>query len=199
MEGFNFLLAGVGGQGTVLASDVLAEVGMEAGYDVKKSDVLGLAVRGGSVVSHIRWGETVHSPVITEGQVDYLVGFEMLEGLRWLKQLKPQGTVVVNRQRIPPVSVISGEAIYPSDQEIIDALSMTTKHYYLIPGLMLAQKLGNAKVVNLILLGSLSTLLEISAEVWERVISKRVPTNLVDLNLEAFHAGRSAMKEIRNS
>jgi len=199
MEGFNFLLAGVGGQGTVLASDVLAEVGMEAGYDVKKSDVLGLAVRGGSVVSHIRWGETVHSPVITEGQVDYLVGFEMLEGLRWLKQLKPHGTVIVNRQRIPPVSVISGEAIYPSDQEIIDALSMTTKHYYLIPGLMLAQKLGNAKVVNLILIGSLSTLLKISAEVWERVVSKRVPTNLVDLNLKAFHAGRSAMKEIRNS
>lgn len=199
MEGFNFLLAGVGGQGTVLASDVLAEVGMEAGYDVKKSDVLGLAVRGGSVVSHIRWGETVHSPVITEGQVDYLVGFEMLEGLRWLKQLKPQGAVVVNRQRIPPVSVISGEAIYPSDQEIIDALNMTTKHYYLIPGLMLAQKLGNAKVVNLILLGSLSVLLKISAGIWESAINRTVPANLVDLNLKAFHAGRSAMKEIRNS
>lgn len=199
MEGFNFLLAGVGGQGTVLASDVLAEVGMEAGYDVKKSDVLGLAVRGGSVVSHIRWGETVHSPVITEGQVDYLVGFEMLEGLRWLKQLKPQGTVFVNRQRIPPVSVISGEAIYPSDQEIIDALSMATKHYYLIPGLMLAQKLGNAKVVNLILLGSLSVLLKISAGIWEGAINRTVPTNLVDLNLKAFHAGRSAVKEIRNS
>jgi len=199
MQGLNFLLAGVGGQGTVLASDILAEVGMGAGYDVKKSDVLGLAVRGGSVASHIRWGETVHSPVITEGQVDYLVGLEILEGLRWLKQLKPHGTVLVNHQRIPPVAVTSGEAKYPSDQEITDALSAATKHYYFIPGLALAQELGNARVMNLVLLGSLSILLEISAEIWERVINKTVPANLVDLNLKAFHTGRSAMKEIRNS
>ena len=100
-----------------MASDILAAVGLAAGYDVKKSDVLGLAVRGGAVVSHVRWGDTVHSPIVPEGKVDILLAFELLEGLRWLDQVNPEGAILINRQRIFPVVVSSGVSGYPSDEE----------------------------------------------------------------------------------
>ncbi len=104
MDTINFLITGVGGQGTVLASDIMAAVGLAAGYDVKKSDILGLAVRGGAVVGHVRWGEQVHSPIVPEGRVDYLVAFEILECLRWLNQVRPEGTILINQQEIHPVT-----------------------------------------------------------------------------------------------
>lgn len=118
METINFMITGVGGQGTILSSDILAGVGMGAGYDVKKSDILGLAVRGGAVLGHIRWGDRVHSPIVPEGRVDYLVAFEILEGMRRLDQVHSGGTVLLNQQEIHPASVTSGLATYPDEKAV---------------------------------------------------------------------------------
>jgi indolepyruvate ferredoxin oxidoreductase, beta subunit len=197
MKPYNFLVTGVGGQGTVVASDILAAVGLEAGYDVKKSDVLGLAVRGGSVVSHIRWGDRVHSPIVPEGQVDVLVAFEYLEGLRWLDQLRPEGAIVVNRQRIFPVVVSAGRAEYPTLSETHAALQEAAQNVYVVPGLDIAQELGNTRTLNVVLLGALSGLADISPEIWLAVIKKRVPARVADINTEAFRRGRQALGESR--
>ena len=197
MKPYNFLVTGVGGQGTVVASDILAAVGLEAGYDVKKSDVLGLAVRGGSVVSHIRWGDRVHSPIVPEGQVDVLVAFEYLEGLRWLDQLRPEGAIVVNRQRIFPVVVSAGRAEYPTLAETHAALLAAVQNVYVVPGLDIAQELGNTRTLNVVLLGALSGLADISPETWLAVIKKRVPAKVAEINAEAFRRGRQALGESR--
>jgi len=194
VETINFLITGVGGQGTVLASDIVAAVGLAAGYDVKKSDILGLAVRGGAVVGHVRWGERVHSPVVPEGRVDYLVAFEILECLRWLDQVRPEGTVLINQQEIHPVTVSSGFAAYPSKEVVDKALQAAAAHVYRIPGLDIAQELGSAKVLNVVLLGALSTLLAVGSETWESVVKERVPARFVDLNLQAFRKGRGWMQ-----
>jgi indolepyruvate ferredoxin oxidoreductase beta subunit len=186
----NFLITGVGGQGTVLASDIMAAVGLAAGYDVKKSDILGLAVRGGAVVGHVRWGPRVHSPIVPEGRVDYLVAFEILEGLRWLGQVREGGTVLINQQQIHPVTVSSGDAVYPSEDTTEEALKRATEHVYRIPGLSIAQTLGNPRVLNVVLLGALSALLPVEAQLWENVVQERVPARFVDLNLQAFRAGQ---------
>jgi indolepyruvate ferredoxin oxidoreductase beta subunit len=193
MKAYNFLLTGVGGQGTVVASDILAAVGLAAGYDVKKSDVLGLAVRGGSVVSHIRWGETVRSPIVPEGKVDVLVAFETLEALRWLDQVRPDGTIIVNRQRIYPVVVSSGLAEYPADEPTEDALLAAAQTVFIVPGLDIAQELGNTRVLNVVLLGALSGMTDIDPEKWVSVIRHRVPAKVAELNVQAFWRGRAAM------
>jgi len=195
VETINFLITGVGGQGTVLASDIVAAVGLAAEYDVKKSDILGLAVRGGAVVGHVRWGERVHSPIVPEGRVDYLVAFEILEGLRWLDQLRPKGTVLVNQQEIHPVTVSSGFATYPGEETVDKALQAAATHVYRIPGLDMAQELGNAKVLNVVLLGALSALLPVEPGIWESVVRERVPPRFVDLNFQAFCRGRDWMQE----
>lgn len=199
METVNFLITGVGGQGTVLASDILAAVGLAAGYDVKKSDILGLAVRGGAVVGHVRWGERVHSPIVPEGRVDYLIAFEILECLRWLNQVKPDGKVLVNQQEIHPVTVSSGFATYPDPETVEKALQATTPYVYRIPGLEIAQGLGNTRVLNIVLLGALSALLEVEPDIWEGVIRDRVPERYADLNLRAFRKGREwlLVQEVR--
>ena len=193
MKPYNLLVTGVGGQGTVVASDILAAVGLAAGYDVKKSDVLGLAVRGGAVVSHVRWGETVHSPIVPEGQVDVLLGFEYLETLRWLDQLRPGGAILVNRQRIYPVLVSSGYAEYPGSESTDAALAGAAERVYAVPGLDIAQELGNTRVLNVVLLGALSALTEIDPQLWIDVIRQRVPARVVDLNVTAFWRGREAL------
>ncbi len=190
METVNFLITGVGGQGTVLASDILAAVGLAAGYDVKKSDILGLAVRGGAVVGHVRWGERVHSPIVPEGRVDYLIAFEILECLRWLNQVKPDGKVLMNQQEIHPVTVSSGFATYPDPETVEKALQATTPYVYRIPGLELVGELGTTRVLNIVLLGALSALLEVEPGIWEGVIRDRVPERYVDLNVRAFRKGR---------
>lgn len=195
METINFMITGVGGQGTVLASDVMAAVGLAAGYSVKKSDILGLAVRGGGVVGHVRWGDQVQSPIVPEGRVDYLVAFEILECLRWLNQIQPQGTVLVNQQEIHPVTVSSGFAAYPDKKTVDTSLQAATPNVYRIPGLDMAQKLGNARVLNVLLLGALSALLPVEAGVWEGVLKERVPSRYVDLNLRAFRRGREWIQE----
>lgn len=186
----NFLIAGVGGQGTVVASDILSDVGSENGYDVKKSDILGLAVRGGSVVSHVRWAEKVHAPMIEEGGADYLIGFEWLETLRRLSYIRPEGTIVVNDCRLDPIMVSSGEAEYPDREAILERLKRAAKKIHVIPGLQTALELGNARTLNIVVMGALSSLLEIPASLWEEIVRKRVPEKLVKLNLEAFQRGR---------
>lgn len=195
METINFLITGVGGQGTVLASDILAAVGLSAGYDVKKSDILGLAIRGGAVISHVRWGERVHSPIVPEGRADYLVAFEILEGLRWLDQVRPEGVVLMNQQEIHPVTVTSGFASYPDKPTIEDALNGLGSRIYRVTGLEIAQQLGNARVLNVVLLGALSRLLPTDTTVWEDVLKERVPARYLELNLKAFQSGREWIQE----
>ena len=195
METINFMITGVGGQGTILASDILAAVGVGAGYDVKKSDILGLAVRGGSVLGHIRWGDEVHSPVVPEGRVDYLIAFEVLEGLRRLNQVQQKGAVLLNQQEIHPASVSSGDAVYPDEAVVQRALAATTDSVYRVPGLQMAQDLGNPKVLNVVLLGALSALLPTDPGMWETVLRERVPSRFENLNIEAFTRGRSWMAE----
>ena len=191
LKAIDFLIAGVGGQGTVVASDIVSDVGSENGYDVKKSDILGLAVRGGSVVSHVRWADQVHAPMIEEGSADYLIGFEWLETLRRLSYVHPKGTVIVNDCRLDPMTVSSGEAEYPRKDAIVALLERAAKRVYVIPGLQTALDLGNARTLNIVVMGALSVLLEPPVELWEGVVRKRVPPKLVDLNLEAFRKGRS--------
>lgn len=194
METINFLITGVGGQGTVLASEIMAAVGLAAGYDVKKSDLLGLSVRGGAVLGHVRWGDTVYSPIVPEGRVDYLLAFEELEALRHLGQVKSTGTILMNQQKIYPVLVSSGLAEYPSDKTIDDALNTTAKHVLKIPAIDLALEVGNSKVLNIVLIGALSALFDIDASIWENVLRERVPAKFTELNLKAFAVGRNWMK-----
>ncbi len=186
-----FLISGVGGQGTVLASDILSDVGIDSGYDVKKSDILGLAVRGGAVVSHVRWAEKVHTPVLEEGTADYLVGFEWLEALRRISYVHPSGTVLVNDCRMDPISVSSGEAEYPTREEILAQLKQWTKNIVVVPGLQTALDLGEARVLNIVMMGALSGLLESEVKVWEQVVQNRVPKKFLNLNLEAYRRGRA--------
>jgi indolepyruvate ferredoxin oxidoreductase beta subunit len=191
----NFLVVGVGGQGTILAGDILAEVGVAAGFDAKKSDILGLAIRSGSVVSHIRWGAEVHSPMSMFGQVDYLVAFEPLEALRMVAYLKPDSTVIVNNYPLAPVAVSTGQVRYPTPEEIERTLSGASGRLINIDVTRRAQALGSVKAVNVVLLGVLSALLEVPVAVWVETIRKYVPEKLMEVNLRAFEAGRGLAGE----
>ena len=186
-----FLISGVGGQGTVLASDILSDVGISSGYDVKKSDILGLAVRGGAVVSHVRWAEKVYTPVMEEGSADYLIGFEWLETLRRIAYVHPGGTILVNDCRMDPISVSSGEAEYPDRERILTLLEKTAKNVVVIPGLQTALDLKEARVLNIVMMGALSGLLATDPKFWEEVIQRRVPKRFLDLNREAYRRGRA--------
>ena len=162
MNTINFFLTGVGGQGTLLASNVLAQVGVQAGFDVKKAEVHGMAQRGGSVSSQIRWGDQVHSPLIAKGEVDYLVAFEKLEALRYITTgvLRPGGTVLVGEMAIPPLSVSSGDDVYPGDDEVQRIISAAADTARTVPSLSLAKEAGNVRAHNIVVLGALSTFLE---------------------------------------
>ena len=195
MKDINFLIAGVGGQGTILASDIMAEVGMLAGYDAKKTDVLGLAIRGGSVISHIRWGEKVDAPMSMRGKVDYLLAFEPIEALRQIEFLNRESTIVFNEYKIPPVSVSNGLSIYPADNVIEQALKDSSKKSYSINATNEAVKIGNVKTMNIMILGALSPFLDIKMEIWEKAIKKFVPEQLKEFNLKAFFTGRKIIKE----
>jgi len=194
MKDKNFLIAGVGGQGTILASDIMAEAGMLAGYDVKKTDVLGLAIRGGSVVSHIRWGEKVDAPMSMRGEVDYLLAFEPIEALRQIEFLNKESTIIFNEYKISPVIVSSGLAIYPADSVIEKALKDSAKDIYSINATGKAVEIGSVKAVNVMMLGALSSFLDINIEIWEKAIKKFVPEKLREVNLKAFHNGREMVK-----
>ncbi len=191
MKAVNFLLVGVGGQGTLLASNVLADVGLAAGFEVKKSEVHGMAQRGGSVSSHVRWGERVYSPLIGQGEVDILISLERLETLRYVNMLRPGSQVVINDYAIVPMTVTAGDAVYPDTPTILNALCQATPHVTLAPGVEMAQELGNARANNIVILGAVSRLLDVDAAVWQDVIAARVPARYRDLNLRAFERGRA--------
>ena len=145
IEKIDLLMTGVGGQGNILASDIICEVAMAAGYDVKKTDTLGMAQRGGSVISHVRLAEKVYSPLIKEGEVDILLAFEKLEGIRWASYLKPSAIVIINDYAVPPLSVNLGVDKYPTADEVSRILKQRTEHIYLVEGTLRALELGNAK------------------------------------------------------
>ena len=190
----NFLLAGVGGQGILLAADAVALVGLEMGLDVKKSEEHGMAQRGGSVTSHVRWGNRVYSPLIAPGEVDYLLAFERLEALRYADMLRPEGTLLINDYRIPPVSVSSGDDLYPDEDQEDAAYGTAIRWRFYVPGIDIAQGIGNVRVNNVVMLGALSVFLDVPEEIWLRVISKRVPQEYIGLNRTAFGKGREYMR-----
>ncbi|MHB8135849.1 MAG: indolepyruvate oxidoreductase subunit beta [Anaerolineaceae bacterium] len=187
----NFLLVGVGGQGTILASNVLAELGLAFGHDVKKAEVHGMSQRGGSVISHVRWGEEVHSPIIAKGDVDILIAFEKLEALRFVDQLRPDGVIVINDHNITPVTVSSGNFIYPSDETIKEAIHEFTRRDYWVNGVKIAEELGNNKISNVVILGALCGLLNQDPESWFNLIAKKVPGKSLNINGAAFFQGIS--------
>jgi indolepyruvate ferredoxin oxidoreductase beta subunit len=171
----------------------MAAVGFAAGYDVKKSDMLGLSVRGGGVIGHVRWGDEVFSPIVPDGRGDILVAFEVREGLRWLNQMRPNATAIINQQKIYPVTVASGHAEYPTNVTVEKALADGVATSYSVPAIDMALELGNSKVLNIALLGATSGLLDVKPEIWENVISERVPAKYKALNIQAFHKGRQWM------
>jgi indolepyruvate ferredoxin oxidoreductase, beta subunit len=190
----NILMAGVGGQGTLLASEILSEVLMLAGYDVKKAEVHGMAQRGGSVVSHVRFGSKVYSAIIPEGDADILFGFELLETYRYLPLLSRQGTVVVNNLRIAPPSVALGQEAYP--ENIPARLCRQVADVRVVDGLRLAEEAGDPRTVNTVLLGTLSNLLAPSEDQWLAAIRTLVPERFLQVNLEAFRLGRAVTNPI---
>lgn len=188
METKNIMIVGVGGQGTLLTSRILGGLAIHAGYDVKLSEVHGMAQRGGSVVTFVRYGEAVAEPIIEEGQVDVLIAFERLEALRYLHFLKKDGVIIVNDQRIDPITVVTGAASYP--ENIIDTLKAAHTTYS-IDAMTEAKKLGNSKVFNIIVLGMAAQHMNFSKEDWIEVIKKTVPPKTVEINLKAFETGWS--------
>lgn len=199
-DSINFLLAGVGGQGTILASDVLVNVGLRAGYQAKQAEVHGMSQRGGSVTSFVRWGKVVYSPLVGAGEVDVYLSFEKAETLRNLSQLRADALVVVNLQAIKPVTVSSGGQAYPEDERLRKAVAQVTDKAVYIDGERIASELGNAKAANVVLLGALSALVEqegltpgLTPNAWLAVISERVPAKYLELNRRAFEAGRETV------
>lgn len=182
----NVFIAGVGGQGILLASEILSDMALARGLDVKKSEVHGMAQRGGSVVSHVRFGSKVHSPVIAEREADVLVSFEKMEALRWVHYISSDGTVVVNDQEIVP----SGMERYP--ENIDEELAARAPAAHMLDALTLANEAGNARAVNTVMLGAFSNYLDFSVDEWKSAIEKRVPAKTVDINLKAFELGRKA-------
>ncbi|HUW65943.1 MAG TPA: indolepyruvate oxidoreductase subunit beta [Spirochaetia bacterium] len=190
MPKYDFILAGVGGQGTILASDILVEVGLKAGYDVKKSEVHGMSQRGGAVESHVRWGRKVYSPVVEQGRVDYLLGFEMLEGARWATYLNPRSKVYINTHKIYPPSVNIGQARYPEAKNIEQLLTGRAGFFEWVNATGKAMELGNQALAGVVVLGRLSRDLEVAVETWLEVIVDLVPAKFTELNKQAFAAGR---------
>ena len=183
----SILFAGVGGQGILRASDILCAVMMEAGYDVKKSEVHGMAQRGGCVTSHVRYGAKVYSPLAEPGTIETLVSFEKMEALRYLKYLSADASIILNTEQINPPAVNLGDSQYPDD--IIEFLKNNYPRVIAVDALSLALKAGNLKTANVVLLGTLSSLMDIKTSIWESVIRKSFPQKLVKLNLEAFQMG----------
>ncbi|HEY3298359.1 MAG TPA: indolepyruvate oxidoreductase subunit beta [Armatimonadota bacterium] len=188
----NIALVGVGGQGTLLASEVISRAGMLAGLDVKKSEVHGMAQRGGSVVSGVRIGEKVYSPIIPEGETDFLLSFELLESLRYADTLSPTGLALINNQIITPVTVSSGQQPWVDD--ISERIARAYPNRRIIDALDMARELGNIRVVNMIMTGALSHFLDIEESAWEQAVAELVPAKHRDVNVRAFAAGREVVK-----
>ncbi len=189
MKTMNVSLVGVGGQGILLTSDILAKTAALAGLDVKKSEIHGMAQRGGSVISQVRFGEKVYSPIIPDGTSDLLVSFERLEALRWRHLLAPEGKVLINDMNMTPVTVSSGQQAEVTDLD--ERLRAEYPSALYVDALAVAKEVGNTRTMNMVLAGALSVLTPFSAELWHQAMQERIPAKLVDMNLKAFEAGRA--------
>ena len=191
METKNIMIVGVGGQGSLLASKLLGHLLMEQGYDVKVSEVHGMSQRGGSVVTYVRFGDKVYSPIIDKGEADFIVSFELLEAARWTEYLKKDGRIVTNTQQVNPMPVITGAAAYP--QHLERKMAQAGIQVDAFDALKLAEEAGSSKAVNIVLMGRLSRYFpEIPQEEWRAAIAKSVPEKFLEMNQRAFSLGRES-------
>ncbi len=195
MKKLDMLITGAGGQGVILASDIIGEAAIAADYDVKKTDTIGMAQRGGSVVSHVRIAPQVWSPLIKKGEVDILLALEKLEAARWSHYLRPGGIAIVNNHALPPLSVSLGSERYPSDEEIINIMKQRTDRAYFVEGTRRAGELGNVRVLNMFMLGCASLSLPFKVHVWKDGITHRIPASIRQINITAFNQGRKEMRD----
>ena len=197
MKKLDLLITGVGGQGVILASDIIGDAAIAAGYDTKKTDALGMAQRGGSVSSNVRIAPQVRSPLIKMGEADMLLAFEKLEAARWSHYLRPGGIAIVNNHALPPLSVSLGSERYPGDDEIINILKQRTDRVYFVEGTRRARELGNVRVLNIFMLGCVSLFAPFKVQTWEDSISQHLPPKLRQINIEAFNQGRKEIQGVR--
>ncbi len=189
----NIFLSGVGGQGTILAGNILGQVMLHAGYDVKKAEVHGMAQRGGDVTTHFRFGERVYSPLIKQGDVDFLVSFELLEALRYMNWVKPEGKVIINNHAILPPAVNLGKMEYPQNVEKTFRKRFK-QNVWMVNGYGIAKEIGNSQAANIVLLGALSAFFPgISKNQWVDAITETLPAKLHEINIKAFDEGRSSV------
>lgn len=196
MKKLDLLVTGVGGQGNILASDIIGQVAIYSGYDVKKTDTLGMAQRGGSVVSNVRIARQVYSPLIKIGEADILLAFEKLEAARWGHYLRNGGVTIINNQSLPPLAVSLGNEQYPGDERITSILKQYTNRVYFVDGIHRARELGNIRTLNIFMLGCLSPFLPFKVSTWKETIAERLPPDLREINIKAFDRGR---KEIQSA
>ncbi|MDD5487283.1 MAG: indolepyruvate oxidoreductase subunit beta [Dehalococcoidales bacterium] len=199
MQNINIIMTGIGGQGIILASDILAETAMRMDFDVKKTDSIGMAQRGGSVISHIRMGEEIFSPVISEGMADILVGMEKLEAARSCHLLKQGGKAIINRYSAPPLSVGSSGGKYPEDDIILDLIKGPAEEIFFIDGSAKTLEIGNIRTLNVFLLGALSTLLPFKTDIWQEVLEAKLPAKILEINMKAFSLGQKEIESARIS
>ena len=190
----NILIVGVGGQGTVLTSRVVAQVAVQLGFDVKVSEIHGMAQRGGSVVSQVRYGKKVYSPTVKKGDADIILAFEKIEAARWLDYLKPNGMVIINNERVNPLPVMSGAVQYPD--EIHTKIAQIFANTFIIDASKIAEHCGNIRAANVVLVGFLSAAVGISAEEVEKAIAEIVPQKALQVNLQAFREGCALFTQI---
>ncbi|MBQ9347688.1 MAG: indolepyruvate oxidoreductase subunit beta [Oscillibacter sp.] len=191
METKNIMIVGVGGQGSLLASKLLGRLLLDCGYDVKVSEVHGMSQRGGSVVTYVRYGDKVASPVIDKGTADYIVSFELLEAARWLPFLKADGQIVTSTQQMDPMPVITGAAKYP--ENLVEKLRAAGAKVDALDCLALAEEAGSSKAVNIVLMGRLSHHFDLPEAAWEKAMEAVVPAKFLDLNKRAFQLGKNAL------
>lgn len=194
MNNYNIIIAGVGGQGVILAGNIIGDAAIASGYDVKKTDTIGMAQRGGSVISHLRVAPKIYSPVIGESQADIILSFEKMEAARCFSFLKPGGIVILNNREMPPLSVGCGMEKYPSDEEIMAVLRQKTDSIFYVEGTQKAEAIGNLKVLNIFMLGCLSRFMDIEDKVWRECIIKSLPAKILAINITAFETGIESIK-----
>ena len=190
METKSMMIVGVGGQGSLLASRLLGRLLLEQGFDVKVSEVHGMSQRGGSVVTYVRWGDRVFSPVIDRGQADFIVSFELLEAARWLAWLRPGGQVITSTQRLDPMPVITGAAAYP--QDLAEKMRAAGARVDALDCLSLAEEAGSSRAVNVVLMGRLSHYFDLPEAAWMAALEAVVPAKFLELNRRAFRLGKNA-------
>ena len=190
METKNVMIVGVGGQGSLLASKLLGHLLMQQGYDVKVSEVHGMSQRGGSVVTYVRYGDRVASPVIDQGEADFIVSFELLEAARWVSFLRPGGQIVTSTQQIDPMPVVIGKAEYP--ENLVEKMRAAGAKVDALDCLALAKQAGSSKAVNIVLMGRLSHYFDLPQEAWQKAMEAIVPAKFLEMNKKAFELGKNA-------